>query len=35
MLRTAGFTNVAIHGNLRGDPYGPEATRLVAVARKG
>ncbi len=34
MLRAAGFANVAIHGNLRGDPYGPEATRLVAVARK-
>ncbi|NIQ95035.1 MAG: hypothetical protein GWN87_13130 [Desulfuromonadales bacterium] len=33
-LQRAGFTDVKLHGNLDGDPYGPEGQRLVAVARK-
>jgi SAM-dependent methyltransferase len=33
-MEGAGFTNVALYGNLDGDEYGPEAERLVAVGRK-
>ncbi len=33
-LRAAGFADVALFGGYRGDPYGPEAKRLVAVATK-
>jgi SAM-dependent methyltransferase len=35
MLRTAGFAEVKLFGDLDGQPYGPDAPRLVAVARKG
>ena len=35
MLRAAGFAEVQLFGNLDGIPYGAEAQRLVAVARKG
>ena len=35
LLLEAGFAEVKLFGNLDGDPYGPEAQRLVAVARKG
>jgi len=34
-LESAGFTGVRLYGNLNGDPYGPNAQRLIAVARKG
>jgi SAM-dependent methyltransferase len=34
MLRAAGFAEVRLYGNLDGIDYGPEAQRLVAVARK-
>jgi SAM-dependent methyltransferase len=34
MLRTAGFAEVKLFGDLDGQPYGPDAARLVAVARK-
>lgn len=34
MLLEAGFAKVKLFGNLDGDPYGPEAMRLVAVAHK-
>jgi SAM-dependent methyltransferase len=34
LLREAGFAGVKLFGNLDGDPYGPEAMRLIAVARK-
>lgn len=30
----AGFTDVALYGSLDGEPYGPTAQRLIAVARK-
>ena len=30
----AGFQDVALYGNLKGDPYDHDAERLVAVARK-
>lgn len=33
-LEQAGFTGVELFGNLDGDPYGPNAQRLIAVARK-
>ncbi len=33
-LLRAGFSTVKLHGSLDGDEYGPDATRLVAVARK-
>lgn len=33
-LEQAGFTNVKLYGNLDGDPYGPKAIRLIAVAHK-
>ena len=34
MLLAAGFAEVALYGNLSGTPYGPDARRLIAVARK-
>jgi hypothetical protein len=34
MLRAAGFAEVTLFGNLDGIAYGPEAERLIAVARK-
>lgn len=34
MLEAAGFHDIRLFGNLEGDPYGPAATRLVALARK-
>ena len=33
-LEQAGFTGVGLYGNLSGDDYGPNAQRLIAVARK-
>jgi SAM-dependent methyltransferase len=33
-LLSCGFSSVSLHGDLQGSPYGPEAARLVAVARK-
>lgn len=33
-LEQTGFTNISLYGNLDGDPYGPKATRLIAIARK-
>jgi SAM-dependent methyltransferase len=35
LLRQAGFADVKLYGDLDGHPYGPDASRLVAVARKG
>jgi SAM-dependent methyltransferase len=35
LLMEAGFSKVALHGNLDGASYGPNAARLIAVARKG
>lgn len=34
LLRQAGFAKVKLHGDLDGRPYGPDAVRLVAVARR-
>jgi 2-polyprenyl-3-methyl-5-hydroxy-6-metoxy-1,4-benzoquinol methylase len=34
LLLDAGFTKVQVYGNLEGAPYGPDATRLIAVAEK-
>lgn len=34
MLLNAGFSTVTLFGGLDGSPYGPEAKRLVAVARR-
>jgi len=34
MLRTAGFKDVKLYGDFEGAPYGVEAKRLIAVARK-
>jgi SAM-dependent methyltransferase len=34
LLRQAGFNNVAIHADFDGTPYGLDANRLIAVARK-
>lgn len=33
-MEQAGFTGVKLYGNLAGDEYGPNATRLIAVGRK-
>lgn len=33
-LEAAGFTDIRLHGALSGGEYGPQAERLVAVARK-
>ena len=34
MLLAAGFTSVTLYGDFDGSEYGPEARRLIAVARK-
>lgn len=34
LLDQAGFSEVKLFGHLDGRPYGPDAPRLVAVARK-
>ena len=34
LLETAGFTGVRLYGSLGGAPYGPDASRLVAVCRR-
>ncbi len=34
-LLSCGFADVRLYGDLEGSPYGPEAPRLVALARKG
>jgi SAM-dependent methyltransferase len=34
-LLSCGFASVRLYGDLQGSPYGPDALRLVAVARKG
>ncbi len=33
-MTQVGFTDVRLYGNLDGDNYGPDAHRLIAVARK-
>jgi 2-polyprenyl-3-methyl-5-hydroxy-6-metoxy-1,4-benzoquinol methylase len=33
-LEMSGFRDVKLYGNMDGDPYGPSAKRLIAVARK-
>jgi len=33
-LERAGFTNIQLFGSLTGEPYGPNAERLIVVARK-
>jgi hypothetical protein len=33
-MERAGFVAVKLYGNLKGDTYGPDAERLVAVGRK-
>jgi hypothetical protein len=33
-LQQAGFSQVKLYGDFDGQPYGPDAPRLVAVARK-
>jgi hypothetical protein len=33
-LSSAGFSSVTIYGDFDGAPYGPDAIRLIAVARK-
>lgn len=33
-MERAGLVDVKLYGNLDGDPYGPDATRLIAVGRK-
>jgi hypothetical protein len=33
-MEMAGFSPVKLYGNLEGDPYGPQAKRLIAVGRK-
>lgn len=35
MLESVGFDRVDLYGDVGGAPYGPDARRLVAVARKG
>jgi SAM-dependent methyltransferase len=34
LMQRAGFVSVTLLGNLNGDPYGPDAERLVATGRK-
>ncbi len=34
LLVAAGFSAVSLYGDLECKPYGPEAARMVAVARK-
>jgi hypothetical protein len=33
-MESAGFSHVKLYGSLEGDPYGPQAKRLIAVGRK-
>jgi SAM-dependent methyltransferase len=33
-MEHAGFVGVKLYGNIQGDPYGPDAKRLIAVGRK-
>ena len=33
-MERAGFADVGLHGNLRGDAYGPDSERLIAVGHK-
>jgi SAM-dependent methyltransferase len=33
-LELAGFEDVKLYGNLEGEPYGPDASRLIAVGKK-
>jgi SAM-dependent methyltransferase len=33
-MESVGFDEVRLYGNLAGDPYGPDASRLVVVARR-
>src|SRR5262245_44459714 len=33
-MERAGFVDVKLYGSLDGDPYGPDAARLIAVGRK-
>jgi 2-polyprenyl-3-methyl-5-hydroxy-6-metoxy-1,4-benzoquinol methylase len=33
-MERAGLVDVKLYGNLDGDPYGPDATRLIAIGRK-
>lgn len=33
-MERVGFVAVKLHGNLDGDPYGPNAERLIAIGRK-
>ncbi len=35
LLRAAGFRDVRLHGDYEGTPFGLEARRLVAIARRG
>ena len=35
LMLGAGFAEVKLFGDFDGHPYGPDAPRLVAVARKG
>jgi hypothetical protein len=35
VLRECGFTITGVYGGLSGEPYGPNALRLVMVAKKG
>jgi ubiquinone/menaquinone biosynthesis C-methylase UbiE len=35
LMRAAGFADVALWGSLDGAPYGPDAQRLIVVARAG
>jgi SAM-dependent methyltransferase len=34
LLKSVGFSDISIHGDLDGGPYGPVARRLVVVAKK-
>jgi hypothetical protein len=34
VLKRAGFTDVKLYGDFKGAPYGPNANRLIAMARK-
>lgn len=34
LLQAAGFTDLQLYGDLSGSPYGPDAERLIAIARK-
>jgi len=34
LLASVGFIDIALYGSLDGTPYGPQAQRQIAVARK-